>query len=151
MSHNYASDSTFQDVMTRLAGTDAPFSAVWPTLRGAILSGRALTVAEYRPLNALISEAHATRIARNEALNNPHMHSIVGDVAHSIGAPESTSGPIEGTAPSANETAIPESHLDKVQEEIKTAAAATTPNKPTASDAPDDQKNEATETPPKEG
>ncbi|BAK83985.1 hypothetical protein [Komagataeibacter medellinensis] len=116
MAHNYAADSTFQDVMARLAGTDAPFSAVWPTLKGAILSGRALTAAEYRPLNALISEAHATRIARNEALNSPHMHSTVGEVANSVGA---TDEPAQ-TSP----TDIPASHIEKVNEEITKAAEA---------------------------
>ncbi|BAK84529.1 hypothetical protein [Komagataeibacter medellinensis] len=163
MAHNYAADSTFQDVMARLAGTDAPFSAVWPTLKGAILSGRALTAAEYRPLNALIREAHATRIARNEALNAPRMHSTVGEVANSVGAPEDTSSPTEGTTSSVSGTAISESHLDKVQEDAKAAAAtatpdkptaataAATPDKPTAADASDDQKNEATETSSKEG
>lgn len=119
MSHNYAADSTFQDVMSRLAGTNAPFSAVWPTIKGAILSGRAMTVAEYRPLNALISEAHATRIARNEALNAPHFHSTVGEVAHSIGVPdEPESAPVSATA-----TVFPAESAEKVQKEAINAAS----------------------------
>ena len=119
MAHNYASDSTFQDVMARLAGTDAPFSAVWPTLKGPILSGRALTVAEYRPLNALISEAHASRIARNEALNEPHVHSTKGDVANSVGVTDEAEPAITPTSP----TAIPASHVDTIQKAVGAAAS----------------------------
>ena len=122
MPHNYAADSTFQDVMARLAGTDAPFSAVWPTLKGAILSGRALTAAEYRPLNALISEAHATRIARNEALNAPHLHSTIGDVAHSVGAPDD-----QEPAPAIQKpTSLPDSLVEKAAKEITGTLAGST-------------------------
>lgn len=119
MAHNFASDSTFQDVMARLAGTSAPFSAVWPTLKGAILSGRALTAAEYRPLNALISEAHATRIARNEALNAPGMHSTVGDVANSVGVTDEAEPAVTPTSP----TAIPASHVDTIQKTVGATAS----------------------------
>ncbi|AHI24172.1 hypothetical protein H845_208 [Komagataeibacter xylinus E25] len=136
MSHNYAADSTFQDVMARLAGTDAPFSAVWPTIKGAILSGRAMTVAEYRPLNALISEAHAARIARNEALNAPHMHSTVGEVAHSVGV---TDEPTQ-TSP----TIIPESHIEKVNEGFTKATEA--PESEKATDKTTEKEADAADT-----
>lgn len=139
MSHNYAADSTFQDVMARLAGTDAPFSAVWPTIKGAILSGRAMTVAEYRPLNALISEAHATRIARNEALNAPHMHSTVGEVAHSVGAPDETDPAASAPTP----TILPANHIEKVQTEVTQPAPESNPAESENAEAASPKKTES--------
>ncbi|MCE2576007.1 hypothetical protein [Komagataeibacter sp. FNDCR2] len=145
MSHNYAADSTFQDVMARLAGTDAPFSSVWPTIRGAILSGRALTMAEYRPLNVLIGEAHAARIARNEALNAPRMHSTVGDVAHSVGATDDQ----KLTSSTTVATVIPASFVEKVQENLKAPAEATVESKPEEASTSGEKEGRADEIPTK--
>ncbi|WP_206065109.1 hypothetical protein [Komagataeibacter xylinus] len=145
MPHNYAADSTFQDVMARLAGTGATFAQVWPVLRPAILSGRAPTVDEYRPLNALIHEAHAKRIARNEALNAPHMHSKVGDVANSVGVEEEDEKPADAEAAPVQPTQITADHVEKTQREVQTPPPESEKPEPDGDKKAEEPKNELTD------
>ncbi|AOX16902.1 hypothetical protein [Kozakia baliensis] len=136
--YNFASDSSFRDVVSCLARGPARFADVWPLIGPAIISGRSPDADEYERLHRLISSDVRDRQAANAALTAPRVHD---------GKPQ-ISGPSGiGQVSKVDENTIPKAAASTDAEQRPTPVEASTDHVETPEEAGPSTENEAVQTP----